>query len=256
MMRRLQLLCLDVEHFLYNNHVTMLQGAITTIQDAFFDLQKSDLMDRLTAAGEQSRLAYFISDEDALFSIEKDLSNFRKALKQQQEQSVAGRGRDETDEELGGGSSVKPLLPLKSAIEKLHLALKKEVNVPDSISQAMMEETIMDLAAAVEQGHFDEDDEEEVDTFAPHSSVIASVLKSNIAVLYEELLQGYEDDMMLLDFTTIPLLLVTNPTEMMITPGTAASTNKEYYHIMGDCPISNAAEAVGGGCTRTLNPRW
>jgi hypothetical protein len=204
------------------NHDSMLQEAITTIQDAFFDPQKFNFMDMFSAASKQSRLAYFISDKDVLFAIEQDLSNFRTAL---QKQGV--RGGDEMDDEMGS-SSDKALLSLKSAIERLHLTLKKDVNAPDRISQAMIEEAIMDLAAAVEQGN---DDEREVNGFiASHSSVIASVLKSSIAVLYEELLDGDMEDVQVLDFTAISFHFANNPTKAMtIMPGTTAgSTNKEY----------------------------
>jgi hypothetical protein len=222
------------------NHDSMLQEAITTIQDAFFDPQKFDFMDMFSAASKQSRLAYFISDKDVLFAIEQDLSNFRTAL---QKQGV--RGGDEMDDEMGS-SSDKALLSLKSAIERLHLTLKKDVNAPDRISQAMIEEAIMDLAAAVEQGN---DDEREVNGFiASHSSVIASVLKSSIAVLYEELLDGDMEDVQVLDFTAISFHFANNPTKAMtIMPGTTAgSTNKEYT-VMGECLFSNATEAAGGG---------
>jgi hypothetical protein len=183
----------------------------------------------------------FITDANELSSIQQDLSNVRKVLEQQLQ--PAAQQQDAADEMAEMGNSMKALLPLlMSAIEKLHLALKK-VSVPDSLSQAMMEETIMDLAAAVDQsGHNDE--EQVVDALiASHSSVVASILKSSIAVLYEWL-EGYHEDMTGLDFTTIPILLADNPTaEMILMPGTTASSTKDYT-VMGDCPVNYDTAAL------------
>jgi hypothetical protein len=223
-----------------NQHAMMLQEAIVTIQDGFFDLEKSNFMARLSAASELSRLAYFISDKGKLSAIDQDLSNFRMAIEQQQQQ--------EPQEQQDVATSLLPLL--KNAIEKVHLALEKEGHAPDSISSDMMEETFMDLAAVFEQGGFDE--EETVDAFiASHSSSIASVLKSSIAVLYERL-DEYQEDMMVLDLTTnFPFRLADNPTaKVMLTPATAASTKE--YTVMGDCPVTYDTEAIGGGMFKDI----
>jgi hypothetical protein len=161
-----------------------LQSAMTKLQNAF-DPQKSDFLERLLAQ-EDTRLAHFVPDQIEVSDINQDLVHFRRVLDQ-------GQYADETDT----GSMTTVALPLlKSAINKLYFALNRndessnridasgnheDVSM-DEMSTTAIEETIVDLAAAIDG------DEDDMKSFIEtHTGVLTRVLKTTIAALYDAL---------------------------------------------------------------------
>jgi hypothetical protein len=176
-----------------------LQGAIVKLQNAF-DTRKSDFLERLLAQ-EDTRLAHFVpADDEILSSIEEDLAHFRR--------TIEGGTLDETeDDTMAAATMALPLL--KSAIDKLHLALnhhndeqqesqsRMEEDGPadassaqeDEMSTTMIEQTIVDLAAAIDTG-----DDDDMEAFiASHTAILKALLKTSIAVLHDALLLDNEN---------------------------------------------------------------
>jgi hypothetical protein len=175
-----------------------LQIAISKLENAF-DTRKSDFVERLLAQ-EDTRLAHFVlpNDDDLLASIEQDMAHFRRTILEIE------RGGSITsyapDGELEDAMSTLALPLLKSAIDKLHLALNryeekewKSGHILDHkdeiISTSNLEQTLVDLAAVIEG------DDDDMESFiAAHTTVLAKLLKTSIAALHDAMNSNNNED--------------------------------------------------------------